>query len=128
MSIIIENEKRTDKKSEENSNENDNDEDSESDNEEEDKNIIMIYFGKFYLDISYFNLVYSNSQIRLECYYKRRIDYVGIVDIYLIIFDLFLKENKIDLNENEIKEMINQADIDGDGFINYEEFVRMMLI
>ena len=33
-----------------------------------------------------------------------------------------------DLNENEIKDMINQADIDGDGFINYEEFVRMMLI
>ena len=33
-----------------------------------------------------------------------------------------------DLNENEIKDMINQADIYGDGFINYEEFVRMMLI
>ena len=33
-----------------------------------------------------------------------------------------------DLNENEIKDMINQADIDGDGFINYEESVRMMLI
>ena len=33
-----------------------------------------------------------------------------------------------DLDENEISDMINQADIDGDGFINYEEFVRMMLI
>ena len=33
-----------------------------------------------------------------------------------------------DLNENEIKDMINQSDIYGDGFINYEEFVRMMLI
>ena len=124
LSIIIENEKRTDKKSEENSNENDNDEDSESDNEEEDKNIIMIYFGKFYLDISYFNLVYSNSQIRLECYYKRRIDYVGIVDIYLIIFDLFLKENKIDLNENEIKEifiLINNS------FDNYRKIKKFNL-
>ena len=32
------------------------------------------------------------------------------------------------LKEDEINDFINQADVDGDGFINYEEFVRMMLI
>ena len=30
------------------------------------------------------------------------------------------------LTEKEIEEIINEADVDGDGFINYEEFVRMM--
>jgi len=30
------------------------------------------------------------------------------------------------LTNEEIEEMIKEADIDGDGFINYEEFVRMM--
>ena len=109
LSIIIENEKDTDKKPEENEK---SDDDSESDNDEEDKNIIMIYFGKFYLDISYFTLFYSNTQIRLECYYKRRIDYIGVVDIYLIIFAIFLEEHKINLDENEIKDifiLINES-------------------
>ena len=27
----------------------------------------------------------------------------------------------------EIDEMINEADVDGDGYLNYEEFVRMMM-
>ena len=31
------------------------------------------------------------------------------------------------LTHEEIEEMIKEADIDGDGYINYEEFVRMML-
>ena len=31
------------------------------------------------------------------------------------------------LSEEEIDEMIKEADLDGDGAINYEEFVRMML-
>ena len=30
------------------------------------------------------------------------------------------------LTEKEIDEIITEADVDGDGFINYEEFVRMM--
>ena len=30
------------------------------------------------------------------------------------------------LTDEEVDELIQQADIDGDGFINYQEFVRMM--
>lgn len=32
------------------------------------------------------------------------------------------------LSEEEIAEMIREADIDGDGHINYEEFVRVMMV
>lgn len=31
------------------------------------------------------------------------------------------------LTDDEVDEMIREADIDGDGHINYEEFVRMMV-
>lgn len=31
------------------------------------------------------------------------------------------------LTKEEIDEMIQEADVDGDGFINYEEFVRIMM-
>ena len=31
------------------------------------------------------------------------------------------------LTSEEVDEMIREADVDGDGHINYEEFVRMMM-
>ena len=31
------------------------------------------------------------------------------------------------LTEAEVEEMIREADVDGDGYINFEEFVSMML-
>lgn len=31
------------------------------------------------------------------------------------------------LSEEELEQMVKEADLDGDGQINYEEFVRMML-
>ena len=31
------------------------------------------------------------------------------------------------MSEEEAEEMVNEADIDEDGMINYEEFVRMMM-
>ena len=31
------------------------------------------------------------------------------------------------LTDEEVEQMIREADLDGDGFVNYEEFVRMML-
>ena len=35
---------------------------------------------------------------------------------------------KYDLSTDEIKEMISVADINGDGFVDFEEFVRVMLL
>jgi len=31
------------------------------------------------------------------------------------------------LSDKEVDEMIREADVDGDGQINYDEFVKMML-
>ena len=31
------------------------------------------------------------------------------------------------ISQDEVEEMIKEADLDGDGYINYEEFVRMIL-
>lgn len=31
------------------------------------------------------------------------------------------------LTDDELEQMIREADLDGDGQVNYEEFVRMML-
>jgi calmodulin len=31
------------------------------------------------------------------------------------------------LTEEEVEEMIREADVDGDGQVNYEEFVNMMV-
>lgn len=31
------------------------------------------------------------------------------------------------LTEEEVNEMIKEADVDGDGLVNYDEFVKMML-
>ena len=31
------------------------------------------------------------------------------------------------LNDEQIEEMIREADVDGDGRVNYQEFVRMMM-
>lgn len=33
-----------------------------------------------------------------------------------------------DLNDNEIDELLKDADVNGDGYINYEEFLRMFTI
>lgn len=32
------------------------------------------------------------------------------------------------LTDEEVEEMIREADIDGDGQVDYEEFVKMMLV
>ena len=131
LSILIENKIRSDKNSNNNNsnnesdNESDNDSYSDDDDDDEEQIIIMIYFGKFYLDISYFVFNYSKSQIRLECYYKRRFENIGAIDIYLIIFNMFLNENIIDinsLNENEIKEIFILINKSFDNYINKNEF------
>lgn len=31
------------------------------------------------------------------------------------------------MNEEEVDEMIREADVDGDGQINYQEFIKMMV-
>ena len=40
-----------------------------------------------------------------------------------ILFELKLK-----LSEEEVYDMVEEADIDGDGFINYKEFISLMLL
>jgi len=133
LSVLIENKIKSDKNSNDNDNNNeesenksDSDSDSESvDDEENEQLIIMIYFGKFYIDISYFVFNYSNSLIRLECYYKRRFESAGAFDIYFEIFNMFLNENNIDinsLNENEIKEIFISINNSFDNYIDNKEF------
>ena len=38
------------------------------------------------------------------------------------------KRLRCEFTQEEIKEMISVADINGDGFIDFEEFVRIMLM
>ena len=39
-----------------------------------------------------------------------------------------LAKNRVrKLTDEEVDEMIREADVDGDGQINYEEFVKMMM-
>ena len=47
--------------------------------------------------------------------------YIGVDQIRVVMLDLNTK-----LGEDELEEMIREADYDGDGFLNYEEFVQMM--
>lgn len=52
--------------------------------------------------------------------------------ISLIFFDLLqLRHVMINLGEkltdDEVEQMIREADLDGDGQVNYDEFVKMML-
>lgn len=44
--------------------------------------------------------------------------------IFPMLIRVFLGEK---LTEEEVDEMIKEADVDGDGQINYEEFVKMMM-
>lgn len=47
--------------------------------------------------------------------------YISMVELHRAVTNLGEK-----LTEEEVDEMVREADIDGDGRVNYEEFVQMM--
>jgi Ca2+-binding EF-hand superfamily protein len=38
-----------------------------------------------------------------------------------------MKMKGVELNDQEIQALIQEADIDGDGYIDYQEFARIMM-
>ena len=56
---------------------------------------------------------------------------LGVLQACLIIWSGSLKKSAgtagEKLTDEEVDEMIREADVDGDGQINYEEFVMMMM-
>lgn len=47
--------------------------------------------------------------------------YIGVDQIRLVMLDLNTK-----VAEEELEDMVREGDIDGDGYLSYEEFVEMM--
>jgi len=50
-----------------------------------------------------------------------------MVDIYVQLLSVMRNIGE-KITEKELEEMIRVADLDGDGRLNYEEFVRMMTV
>lgn len=49
--------------------------------------------------------------------------YISAAELKLVMANLGEK-----LTDDEVNDMIREADMDGDGQINFEEFVRMMMM
>ncbi|XP_031243434.1 calmodulin-like [Mastomys coucha] len=65
----------------------------------------------------------SEEEIReaFRVFYKDSNGYISIADLHHVMANLGEK-----LTDEEVDEMVREADIDGDGQVNYEEFVQMM--
>lgn len=51
--------------------------------------------------------------------FKKKIDFIQLRNVMINLGEK--------LSDEEVEQMIREADLDGDGQVNYEEFVRMMM-
>lgn len=68
----------------------------------------------------------GNKQELLEAFKLIDKDGLGALPVYQ--FRYMMSNSGEDIEEEEIDEMIKEADVDGDGTINFDEFIRMMSI
>ena len=64
----------------------------------------------------------NNANRVLQVFDKDGNGYISAAELRHVMTNLGEK-----LTDEEVDEMIREADIDGDGQINYEEFVKMMM-
>ncbi|CAD8177345.1 unnamed protein product [Paramecium pentaurelia] len=79
------------------------------------------------IDFAQFLCLMGRKMKELESEERKKLDKDGNELISIPELRCAMKNQGEKLTDNEIEDMIEEADKDGDGYISYEEFVRMMI-